>query len=121
MWTPTKIVYGTCEGPYLRIHNLDIINQERVDLRGVSLRHTVGIGLPTDFGPHYKLPLHCAMLINPHSPTAVSCMCQLCGEVRESILHWGDCKVLKPIYHFRQLLLDATWLTERGITSFSDA
>ena len=24
VWTPTKIVYGTCEGPYLRVHRLDI-------------------------------------------------------------------------------------------------
>ena len=38
------------------------------------------------------------MLTNPHNPAAASCMCRLCGLTRESIVHWGECLALKPIY-----------------------
>jgi len=72
--------------------------EERIDLRGISLRYSVGIGVPTDFGSHYKVILHRRMLTNPHNPNATTSSCRLCGAARESIAHWGECTVLKPIF-----------------------
>ena len=53
--------------------------EKTVNLRGVSFRYSMGMAVPTDFGSHYRLIMHRAMMTNPHSPTATSCMCRLCG------------------------------------------
>ena len=61
-------------------------------------RYKPGLATPKDFGSHFKLVLHRAMLTNPHNPQANSHMCRLCGQERESLLHLGTCTWLKPVY-----------------------
>ena len=61
-------------------------------------RYKVGLITPKDFGSHFKLILHRAMLTNPHNPEAETSSCRLCGLTRESIWHWGECEGLKPIF-----------------------
>ena len=69
-----------------------------INLYNISLRYSTGILNPTDYSSHYKLIIHRMMLTNPHNPEAASVNCRLCNEQRESILHWGECKCIKPIY-----------------------
>jgi hypothetical protein len=61
-------------------------------------RYKPGLATPKDFGSHFKLILHRALLTNPHNDKASTCMCRLCGNERESILHLGKCEWLKPIF-----------------------
>ena len=51
-----------------------------------------------DYGSHFKLILHRAMWTNPHNPQASSVNCRACGLERESVLHFGKCTKLKPIF-----------------------
>ena len=69
-----------------------------VDWRTLMGRFKPGLATPKDFGSHFKLVLHRAMLTNPHNPHAVTHKCRLCGKARESILHLGTCTWLKPVY-----------------------
>ena len=66
--------------------------------RTLMSRYKPGLATPKDFGSHFKLILHRALLTNPHNPEASTHLCRLCGEKRESILHLGSCSWLKPIY-----------------------
>jgi len=65
------------------------IKLPELDLRSVSERYSVGIATPKDFGSHYKLIMHGALLTNPHNPNAISPNCRLCGLARETRLHFG--------------------------------
>ena len=66
--------------------------------RTLLARYKPGLATPKDFGSHFKLILHRALLTNPHNPHADSHNCRLCGSTRESILHLGTCSWLKPVY-----------------------
>jgi hypothetical protein len=61
-------------------------------------RYKPGLATPKDFGSHFKLILHRALLTNPHNPSAECHSCRLCGQDRESILHLGTCPWLRPIF-----------------------
>jgi len=81
-----------------------------LDLRGVSERYSIGIVTPVDFGSHNKLIIHSGFLTNPHNPDAISPLCRLCGQTRESIEHWGECPTLEPIYSaLREIDGGARW------------
>ena len=69
-----------------------------INFRTLMERYKVGLITPKDFGSHFKLILHRAMLTNPHNPEAETSSCRLCGLTRESIWHWGECEGLKPIF-----------------------
>ena len=67
-------------------------------MRTVMSRYKVGFASPKDFGSHYKLIFHKGFLCNPHNPEASTDKCRACGQVRESITHFGECSALRPIF-----------------------
>ena len=66
--------------------------------KGIGHRYTVGAITPNDFGSHYKLILHRALLTNKHNPDASTTKCRLCGLYDESIQHFGECWELRPAF-----------------------
>ena len=69
-----------------------------VSVVNASRRYSTGILSPKDFGSHYKLIMHRALFTNPHNPDAPSELCRLCGGVRETIQHFGQCVTLRPAF-----------------------
>ena len=69
-----------------------------LDHRTLLTRYKPGLITPKDFGSHYKLILHRAMFTNPHNPNAGDSRCRACRGDRESITHFGECTVLKPMF-----------------------
>jgi hypothetical protein len=71
---------------------------EGIDHRMLLVRYKPGLITPKDFGSHFKLILHRALLTNPHNPNASDGRCRMCKGDRESITHFGECVILKPIF-----------------------
>ena len=69
-----------------------------VDWQGVGKRYKSGLGTPKDFGSHFKNILHRSFFTNPHNPKAGSPLCRACGLHRESIMHFGECPALAPVF-----------------------
>ena len=69
-----------------------------IDWRTLMGRYKPGLATPKDFGSHFKLILHRALLTNPHNPSSSTHLCRLCGQERESIEHLGSCTWLKPVF-----------------------
>ena len=68
--------------------------------RTLLARYKPGLATPKDFGSHFKLILHRAMFTNPNNPQSDTALCRVCNKERESILHFGRCQGLKPIFEF---------------------
>jgi hypothetical protein len=71
-----------------------------IDWRTFLQRYKPGLATPKDYGSHFKLILHRAMLTNPHNPSASTHLCRCCGKERESITHFGKCTKLRPVFEF---------------------
>ena len=70
----------------------------KVPWREVSMRYTIGICTPRDFGSHYKNVLHRKMVTNSRNSAADTSLCRMCGEADESIKHIAECTCLEGVF-----------------------
>ena len=78
--------------------------------REVSMRYTIGISTPRDFGSHYKNVLHRKLVTNTRNSAAPTSDCRMCGQVQESIKHIAECTCLRDVFsRMREIDKGTAW------------